>query len=133
MKLTITSLASILLSVSAHASSNFKCSVLDAFILGEDGKIDQSSATNQLGKEFVVNRQTGQIIGGYFNNTMGGQMPKVFDCLPSKNGYKSITIYKPNFTIDYLHIREYAEGPNKPFMYKGAFSTTVTGLCTYYR
>ena len=121
-------------SMSVFASNNFKCSVLDAYTLGENGKIDQSSnvAKKTIGKEFTVNRQTGQITGGGFVNTMSGQMPQVFDYLPSENGYKAITIYKPNFTVDYLQIKEYVESPKKPFIYKGAWGTTVTGLCVYF-
>ena len=134
MKSAVVLIFSVFFSVSSYASNNFKCSVLDAFTLGENGIIDQSSsaAKNALGKEFTVNRQTGQITGGGFINTMSGQMPKVFDHLPSENGYKAITIYKPNFTVDYLQINEYVEPPKKPFMYKGAGGTTVTGVCTYY-
>lgn len=134
MKSAIVLLISIFFSVSTYASNNFKCSVLDAFTLGDNGKIDQSSkvAKNALGKEFTVNRQTGQITGGGFVNTMSGQMPQVFDYLPSENGYKAITIYTPNFTVDYLQINEHIESPKKSFVYKGAWGTTVTGLCTYY-
>jgi hypothetical protein len=134
MKSAIVLITSVLFSLSTYASNNFKCSVLDAFTLGKNGKIDQSSnvAKNALGKEFTVNRQTGQITGGGFVNTMSGQMPQVFDYLPFENGYKAITIYTPNFTVDYLQINEYIESLKKPFVYKGAWGTTVTGLCTYY-
>ena len=127
-------MVSVFFSVSAYASNNFKCSVIDAYTLEENGKINHSSnvAKNALGKEFTVNRQTGQITGGGFVNTMSGQMPKVYDHLPSENGYKAITIYRPNFTVDYLQINEYVKSPKKPFIYKGAWGTTVTGLCTYY-
>ena len=116
------------------ASNNFKCAVLDAFTLGDNGKVDHKSnvALNALKKEFTVNRQTGQITGGGFVNTMSGQMPTVYDYLPLENGYKAITIYKPNPTVDYLQINEYVDGPKKSFIYKGAWGTTVTGLCTYY-
>jgi hypothetical protein len=134
MKSAIVFIVSIVFSVSSYASNSFICTVLDAFTLGENGKIDQSSnvAKNALGKEFVVNRQKGQITGCGFVNTMTGQMPQVFDYLPSENGYKAITIYKPNFTVDYLQVNEYVESHQKPFVHKGAFGTTVTGLCRYY-
>ncbi|MFY2507554.1 hypothetical protein ACN3E9_04515 [Vibrio pectenicida] len=81
MKSAIIFVVSVVFSMSTHASNNFKCIVLDAFTLEENGKIDQSSnvAKNALGKEFTVNRQTGQITGGGFVNTMSGQMPQVFD------------------------------------------------------
>jgi len=119
MKSALIFIVSIFFSVSAYASNNFKCSVHDAYTLGKNGKIDQSNnvAKKTLGKEFTVNRQTGQITGGGFVNTMSGQMPQVYDHRPSENGYKAITIYKPNLTVDYLQINEYVESPKKPFIY----------------
>jgi hypothetical protein len=89
-------------------------------------------AKSTLGKEYTVNRQTGQITVGGFVNTMSDQIPQVFDYLSSENGYKAITIYTPNFTVDYLQINEYKESTKKPFVYKGAWGTVITGLCTYY-
>ncbi len=87
MKSALVFIAIVFFSVPTYAGNNFKCSVLDAFTLGKNGKIDQSSheAKYALGTEFTVNRQTGQITGGSFVNTMSGQMPQVFDYLPSEN------------------------------------------------
>ena len=118
----------------SYASGDFKCVVKEAYTLDANGKLSTKadSAKNKINKEFTVNRQTGQMSGGGFVNTMSGQMPSVYNYLPNENGFKAITIYKPNFTVDYLQIDEYVDGKNKPFIYKGAWGTIVTGICTYY-
>lgn len=66
-------------------------------------------------------------------NNMSGQAPKVFDThKPKDNSYKAITIYQPNHTVDYLEIHEYVKGEKKPFLYKAAWGSIVTGVCSYY-
>lgn len=127
-------LVMVFFSMTASASKNFKCTVLDAVTFGKDGTLSHSTAVakSKIGEEFTVNRQSGQITGGGLVNTMSGEMPVVYNYLPNENGYKAITIYKPNQTVDYLQINEYLEGRKKPFFYKEAWGTTLSGLCTYY-
>ena len=86
--------------------------------------------TPDVGSEFVVNRQSGQITAKKMTNTMSGVMPKVYSFNPAENSYTAITIYKPNYTIDLLEIMTYVNVAEKPFIYKGAFGEVVTGLCT---
>ena len=134
MKYTIILLGALLIAVNCNASGDFKCIVKESFTLENNGKLstETSVAKSKINKEFIVNRQTGQMTGSSFINTMSGQMPTVYDYLPSENGYKAITIYKPNNTIDYLQINEYSEGKEKPFLYKGAWGEIVTGVCVTY-
>ena len=134
MKIVLIIMFFILATVNSHASNNFKYVVKDSYSLEDDGKLssDTNVAKMSLNKEFVVNRANGQITGSGFTNTMSGQMPVVYDYLSSENGYKAITVYKPHHTVDYLEIREYVEGKEKPFFYKGAWGELVSGLCTYY-
>jgi hypothetical protein len=117
-----------------YAFNNFRCIVKESYSLEDDGKLSSKTevAKVKLNKEFIVNRQTGQITGDGFVNTMSGQMPVVYDYLPMENGYKAITIYKPNHTVDYLQINEFVKEMEKPFFYKGAWGEIITGLCTYY-
>ena len=127
-------LSVLFIATNCYAFNNFKCVVKDSVTLEKNGKLSASTnvAKSNMHKEFVVNRITGQITGGGFVNTMSGQMPKVYDYLPKENGYKAITIYNPNLTVDYLQINEYVEGKEKPFFYKGAWGGMVSGICTYY-
>jgi hypothetical protein len=116
------------------AFNDFRCTIKDAIYLESNGTLNHKShiVTWYLGKEFVVNRGTGLITGARIINNMSGQMPSVYDYLPEENGYKAVTLYKPNNTIDYLQINQYAEGKLKPFFFKGAFGIMVSGTCTGY-
>jgi len=134
MKFIFVLLSIILFSSNCFSANDFRCIVKESYTLEDNGKLssDTNVAKSSLNKEFIVNRQTGQITGGGFTNTMSGQMPKVYNYLPSENGFKAITIYKPNYTVDYLQINEFREGKEKPFIYKGAWGEIITGVCTAY-
>lgn len=123
-----------LLSAKVFAINDFKCTIKDAVNLEYDGTLNHKSniVTGYLGKEFVVNRQTGIITGANITNTMSGKLPIVYNYLPNENAYQAVTHYKPNNTIDYLKINQYSEKAEKPFFYKGAFGTMVTGTCVVY-
>lgn len=117
------------------AIADFKCQVKESMTLSNDGVMEKSSNVAKMnsGKEFTVNRSTGVITGGGFVNNMSGRAPDVLDAYdPSENSYKAITIYKPNYTVDYLEINEYVKGDKKPFIFKAAWGSIVTGVCTYY-
>lgn len=134
MRKLVILLAGTLLSLTSFAQSNFKCVVIDGVTLNEHGVLTHTSnvARMNIGKEFVVNRATGQVTGGGLTNTMSDQMPVVLDYLPDENGYKAVTIYKPNPTVDYLQINEYASGKAKPFFWKGAWGAMLSGTCVHY-
>ena len=124
----------ILVASNCYAGEDFKCVVTESVELLKNGELSRETnvARSNIGKEFVVNRRTGQMTGGGFTNTMSGQMPKVYNHLPQENGFKALTIYEPDYTIDYLKINEYVDGPEKPFLYIGAWGEIVSGKCTYY-
>lgn len=122
--------------LTAHnAVADFKCQVKESMTLSESGVMERTSDVAQMNqsKEFVVNRSTGIISGGGFMNSMAGQLPEVLDTYkPAQNAYKAITVYKPNNTVDYLEIMEFVEGNRKPFIYKAAWGSIVTGTCVSY-
>lgn len=125
----------ILMPTCAFAVNDFKCTVKTAVSLEKDGqfKPDSLEAKMYIGREFVVERSTGRITGGDFNNHMSGVQPTVYDYLPTENSYKAITIYKPNGAIDLLKIDEYEKGKLKPFIFKPALGRSIMGgTCTYY-
>lgn len=118
-----------------QAFADFKCQVKESMTLADNGVMEKSSNVAKMnnGKEFTVNRSTGIITGGGFINSMSGRAPEVLDAYdPSQNSYKAITIYKPNYTVDYLEINEYVKGEKKPFIFKAAWGSIVTGVCVYY-
>lgn len=130
----LTSVLILLFSADVFAVNDFKCTIKDAVNLEADGTLNHNSniVVGYIGKEFVVNRQTGVITGANLINTMSGKLPAVYDYLPNENGYKVITHYKPNNTIDYLQINQYSDKTEKPFFYKGAFGTVLSGTCVAY-
>tara|TARA_R100000656_G_scaffold71141_1_gene53342 strand:- start:838 stop:1242 length:405 start_codon:yes stop_codon:yes gene_type:complete len=123
-----------LLSFSAYAVNDFKCTVKDAVNLENNGTLNHKSdlVSGYLGKEFVVNRRTGVITGAGISNVMSGKMPTVYDYLPNENGYKVVTLYTPNNTIDYLQINQYSNGKEKPFFFKGTFGEMLSGTCVVF-
>ena len=121
----------ILASNNAIAGKNFKCVVLDANILSDTGLLERNKISKiYLNREFIVDRETGKMIGEV-SNTNSGFKPKVYDVLPSENGYKAITIYSPHPTVDYLQIKEYVEGREKPFFFTTG-SIIMSGNCVYF-
>ena len=95
MKFIIFIMCILITSTNCYAYNNFRCLVKDSVTLELNGKLSHETvvAKYSLGKEFVVNRQTGQITGSGFINTMSGQMPTVYNYLPSENGFQAITIF----------------------------------------
>jgi len=117
------------------AANDFKCKVLDSVKLVGNGTLSSSNnvALKEMSKEFTVNRLTGIMSGSGFVNNMGGVAPTVYNYSKSEgNSYSVITIYKPNYTIDHLTIKEWVEGIQKPFFYQGAWGEMASGLCEYY-
>lgn len=132
MKQIIGFISLLLLTSSVFAINNFKCTVKAVYKLNVNGVLEQGAGfvTPDLGEKFTVNRQSGQITGKKITNTMSGVMPTVYNLYSNEKSYTAITIYKPNYTIDLLQIKEYVKSPKKPFVYNGAFGEVVTGLCT---
>ncbi len=124
----------LLVAFPALAVNDFKCTVKEVYALKKSGLLtpDPGFVTPDVGSEFTVNRQSGQITARKITNTMSGVMPKVYSVKPEENSYTAITIYKPNYTVDLLEIYTYVKAAEKPFIYKGAFGEVVTGLCTVY-
>jgi len=116
----------------SFAISDFKCTVNEVYKLTDSGLLSAGKGfvTPDVGSEFVVNGQSGQITGSKITNTMSGFMPRVYNYLEKEKMYKAITLYKPHFTIDLLEIHQQIDGKKKPYIYKGAFGEVVTGTCT---
>ena len=122
----------LLVAFPALAVNDFHCTVKEVYDLKESGLLTPGPGfvTPDVGSEFIVNRQSGQITAKKMTNTMSGVMPKVYSFNPEEYSYTAITIYKPYHKVDLLEIYTYVKMPEKPFIYKGAFGEVVTGLCT---
>jgi len=122
-----------LISLNSYALPDFKCKVVQAYTLENNGKLSQKTNVAKLflNKEFVVERATGKMIGELSNHGAGGQ-PKVYNYLPKENGFKAITVYSPNPSVSYLQINEFETGNVYPFFFKGVWGGLMSGTCVYY-
>jgi hypothetical protein len=125
-------IAILLLVFSGSAFGDFKCIIKDAVHLEDDGTLNHQSdhVVWYVGKEITVDRPTGIITGAKLSNTMSGKMPTVLDKIPSKNSFRTITVY--THRVDYLQIDQFVEAKEKPFFYMGAWGTMVSGTCISY-
>lgn len=129
MKFTTIFLFLTILTVSpaSLSQSAYKCIVSDAKRVADDGTF--SEWTYSIGKDFVLDRQTGRMSGTHTNHNAYGQ-PKVIDYGSEDQAYKAVTIYEPFTTLDYILVNEFS-GPTKPFIFLSG-SITYSGLCTDY-
>ena len=115
----------------AHAIDAYKCTVLDASGLNDDGRLGSTSFTGwYLDKEFVVDKGTGRVKGGLSNNNGYGQ-PQVLDYGSVSQAFKALTIFKPFITVNYLYIEEFHDGNEKPFMFIDG-NQVFSGKCVAY-
>jgi len=114
-----------------HASNNFNCIVTDATDVDKNGMLQNKYvAKNYTGSTFVVDRETGKMIGDISNYNSNAK-PVTHNYFPDENGFKAITTYSPHPAVDYLFIQEYVEKAKKPFLYLSS-STLISGTCVYY-
>lgn len=112
----------------AFASDGYKCKVLSAVGLQDDGALGTDGVPRGfVGQEFVVDKGTGRIIGTLTNHGSGGQ-PQVVDYGSDAQAYKAITVYQPNVSVDYLYVQEFNETEKKPFFFVEG-SKVLTGHC----
>ena len=121
------SLLILLSSPASLAQSAYKCVINDAKRVADDGTF--SEWTQNVGKDFVVDRTTGRMSGALRNHATNGD-PQVIDFGSTKSAYKAVTIYKPFVALDYIYINQFS-GPAKPFIYLTG-SITYSGVCSDY-
>ena len=104
---------------------SFRCKVKAAYDLADDGKLIESGM--YLESTFTVERSTGNIIGGSFNNK-GDYQIKVVDS--GLAGSYKVFSYSPGRRIaESLAIITRAESEKKPFVGIDYLQIIVTGTC----
>ena len=121
------SLLILMASPASMSQSAYKFVVSDAKRVSDDGTF--SEWTYSIGKDFVLDRQTGRMSGAHTNHNANGQ-PNVIDYGSEDQAYKAVTIYEPFTALDYIFVQEFS-GPAKPFIFLSG-SITYSGLCTDY-
>lgn len=116
----------------SFAASAYKCIVTNTAALNINGKLSETEFTKfSKATEFVVDKGTGRISGGTFSNHNANGQPQVLDFGSKEQAFKALTIFKPNITINYLYIEEFAENKEKPFMFIDG-SNVFSGKCIAY-
>lgn len=114
-----------------HAAAGidaYKCRIYFSSDLQDDGVMRPSDFSKfYVGKEFIVDKETGRISGRISNHNASGQ-PQVLDYGSNEQAFKALTIYRPRISIDSIYIKEFQDSGEKPFLLmKG--STVYSGIC----
>jgi len=108
----------------------YQCRVNDVKELNDKGALVEASAairTQAVGATFVVDRMTGIMVGGVGGNgTFESQ--KVVFTPPDNPFYIVSTTHAPNRNVEYLAVRDWVVGPDKPFVLADA-TNVFTGTC----
>jgi hypothetical protein len=118
------------LKASASDPNSYVCKVTAASELGDDGVLANGNANikgQTVGKTFVVDKHTGLISGAVGNNITYESRDVVFTP-PNNPFYVVSTSHGPNRNLEFLTIRDWVDGVEKPFMLVGS-SLVFTGKC----
>ena len=111
---------------------SYACEVKSIRRLGQDGSmpgtVEFPYLSEDLGAKFVIDRDTGRMLGS-LKNYDWGQQPKVVDRGSKEQAFKVITIFGPPVNIAYLQVGLFYSSLEKPFLY--IKNTDIyAGLCT---
>ena len=112
----------------------FKCNVLDTVGVNKDGRLDDKSGWVHLykGKEFIVDRETGRVLGKIINNFDVNYSPEVISKGSSKVPFKAINLYNKSYDhISYLQVDTRFDYHPYPFHFYTERGF-VTGTCVRY-
>ncbi len=111
----------------------YRCTIMDLSRTTDKGFFVKQFLyrVNVRPQTFWVDRNQGLVRGDVFDN-VNAQEIRIIDRGSEQQAFKLLSVFGPMMTIDYLQIKEYKEGAQKPFtgMSQGkAFS----GLCQVVR
>ena len=106
---------------------SFRCTVNNEYYLTDDGQLVKPEKYYYTGASFFVERSTGRIIGGAFNNK-GDYQKKVLDS-GSAGSFKVFSFSEKRGVAESLAIRTRQEGGKKSFIGIDYLQTVVTGIC----
>lgn len=108
----------------------YDCKVLEVKELQDDGKLVEAAAAfraQSVGATFVVNRETGVITGAVGGNGNFDTWTVTFTP-PDNPFYVVSTTRSPHRNVEYLSVRDWAEGQDKPFVLAES-SHVFSGVC----
>ena len=110
---------------------SFECTVTTVHSVSQKGEIisDTEHLQKQIGSTFSVQRDSGEIRGGYFINNKSSKKINVVN-QPTDNSYYVISIsHGPLISVGYLYIANHRKWPQKPFTYTGSGEYVYSGNC----
>ncbi len=106
----------------------YKCKVIGGKEVQSNGNLEATGYTNHYtNTEFVVDKETGKVIGKLINSNPQGK-PQVLDYGSPQQAFKVLTVYRPIVSVDLLTINEFEESHDKTFLFQKG-STIFHGLC----
>lgn len=114
------------------SDADYLCTVHEAYDVTADGKLESKSTTHKflIGQRFSVERTTGAMAGDVKHGTYSEIT--VLDPGSDEQSYKVVGVSKAQYMyLDYLEIKEYADSPNKPFIFRSRTGIR-TGTCVYF-
>ena len=111
--------------------ASFECTVTSVHAVSQEGKIvtDTDHLKKQIGSTFSVERNSGEIRGGYFINNRSSEKIIVIN-EPEDNSYYIISISHPPIKmVGYLYIANHRKWSKKPFTYTSAGEYIYSGYC----
>jgi hypothetical protein len=109
-------------------AAGYKCNIKHSLQLGKDGSAQPNALANQYrNMEFVIDRASGRMLGG----TASNWKYEVWDRGSNQQSYKAVYTSQAGFlNVQLLQIREYENGPVKPFLLVDG-TEVHTGTCTH--
>lgn len=132
LSLTILITCMAFLTPSAQAIEDYKCKI-SSFMRVDDqtGLMKSLNLSDWLvSDEFVVDTETGRMVGAIKNHGSGGQ-PEIITKASGSMAFKAMTEYGPVKSVQLFRINEFVKQPNKPFIYWNR-GDIYSGLCTRY-
>jgi|GEM_PF-6857011 len=124
----------VIYSNSAAGAAYFDCSVKESLTLSRDGllKENPNGLWPQKGAKFIVEYETGNIIGDLIGNKTGDRLLIKGD--DSGVFYRSVTTYRLSYRVSALEIQRgmyESETPRSeiPFSYKSTLGAFLSGTC----
>jgi hypothetical protein len=113
----------------AQVPQGYQCTIKTSALVTDDGKLSVNSFTKIfVGRKFVVDVGSGRMIGDVSNHNAFGD-PILINRGDKENGFKAVTVFKPNPAIDVINVETFADGRLKPFVFTSD-THVMTGLCT---
>ena len=116
-------------------ASDYTCTIKAVLELNDTGQyVAHGWTANYLNRKFMVNRDTGKVIGttalkARLTNFDKTRSPTVLHNTEEKSSYKAITIFEDRGEFSSLRINENIESDEKPYSYQTAVGMLLTGTC----